>query len=231
MIERIADISTYQGDIDWGLARNELDFAIFRASVGLKNNARYLNNTSMCAIPYAAYHYVKAGTVEEAIAEADFFVEYANKAWQKPKIYFADIEYEAQTKENTEDICRAFLTRLRELGCERIGLYIGTKYDWAGKAKQLADVMWIPRWGKNDGNVPSDKYLPKHPYDIWQYTSVGRVEGISGNVDLDILRDGLKIADLLPPEPEEEKPEINGLADVIKLILKMIVKFFNFNNN
>ena len=29
----IADLSSYQGDIDWGQAFNHLDFAILRASV------------------------------------------------------------------------------------------------------------------------------------------------------------------------------------------------------
>ena len=31
---KIADISHYQGSIDWSLARKELELVIFRASVG-----------------------------------------------------------------------------------------------------------------------------------------------------------------------------------------------------
>lgn len=187
MAKKIADISQYQGEIDWQAARQELDMAIFRASVGSNADKKYLENTQACGVPYGAYHYVKAGTAEDARKEARWFVECADKAAIKPLFYVADIEYEAQTSETTEDVCTAFLTELRALGLKKIGLYINTRYQWAGRAIDLCDLMWIPHWGKNDGNVPEAQYEPKHPCDLWQYTSKGRVAGISGNVDLDKL--------------------------------------------
>lgn len=180
---KIADISSYQGTIDWNKARKELEFIIFRASVGMKPDKNYETYTKECGVPYAAYHYVKAGTAEEAEKEAAFFVECANKA--NPVFYIADIEYDAQTKDTTETVCVAFLNKLKELGCGRIGMYINTRYKWAGKAIGMCDIMWIPHWGKNDGNVPEDKYKPTYPHHLWQYTSKGTVSGIKGNVDLD----------------------------------------------
>lgn len=187
MAKKIADISSYQGTIDWTLARKELELIIFRASVGSNADKKYLEYTQECGVPYGAYHYVKAGTAEDARKEARWFVECADKAAIKPLFYVADIEYEAQTSKTTEDVCTAFLTELRALGCKKIGLYINTRYQWAGQAIDLCDLMWIPHWGKNDGNVPEAQYEPKHPCDLWQYTSKGRVAGISGNVDLDKL--------------------------------------------
>lgn len=180
---KIADISSYQGTIDWNKARKELEFIIFRASVGMKPDKNYETYTKECGVPYAAYHYVKAGTAEEAEKEAAFFVECANKA--NPVFYIADIEYDAQTKDTTETVCVAFLNKLKELSCERIGMYINTRYKWAGKAIGMCDIMWIPHWGKNDGNIPEDKYKPAYPHHLWQYTSKGTVSGIKGNVDLD----------------------------------------------
>jgi len=47
--------------------------------------------------------------------------------------------------------------------------------------------MWIPHWGKNDGDVPDDKYKSSHPHDLWQYTSKGSLAGVSGRVDLNLL--------------------------------------------
>lgn len=184
-MKKIADISHYQGVIDWEKAREDLEMAIFRASVGSNADKKYIDNTAQCGIPYGAYHYVKSGTAEDARKEARWFVECANKA--KPLFYIADIEYEAQTKDTTEEVCTAFLEELRALGCKRIGLYINTRYKWAGKAIELCDIMWIPHWGKNDGNVPDKQYEPKYYCDIWQYTSKGSVKGIKGNVDLDVL--------------------------------------------
>lgn len=183
----IADISHYQGEIDWYAARKALDMAIFRASVGSNADKRYLDYTSLCGIPYGAYHYVKAGTADGAREEARFFVQCADAAEKKPLFYIADIEYKAQTKETTEAVCVAFLDELKKLGCRRIGLYINTRYKWAGAAIGMCDIMWIPHWGKNDGKVPAAVYTPDHPCDIWQYTSKGSVPGISGYVDLNLL--------------------------------------------
>ena len=115
-MKKIADISHYQGSINWTEARKELSLVIFRASVGMKQDQKYLENTSACGIPYGVYHYVKAGTVEEAEQEARFFVESANRAAGKPLFYIADIEYKAQTAATTEAVCVAFLETLRKLG-------------------------------------------------------------------------------------------------------------------
>lgn len=188
---RIADISHYQGNIDWSKTRKELDYVIFRASVGSNADQKYLEYTRDCGIPYGAYHYVKAGTAAEARKEARWFIECANKAAKKPLIYFADIEYETQTAATTEAVCVAFLEELRALGCKMVGLYIGqSRYKYAGKAIAMCDAVWIPRYGKNTGEVPTEEYYPKYPCDLWQYTSKGKVAGISGNVDLDTLWHG-----------------------------------------
>lgn len=204
---KIADISHYQGNIDWSKARKELDFVIFRASVGNNADKKYPEYTAECGLPYGAYHYVKAGTAEDARKEARYFVECANKAAKKPGFYIADIEYEAQTETTTEAVCTAFLEELRSLGCKKIGLYINTRYKWAGKAIGMCDIVWIPHWGKNDGNVPEDKYRPEHPYDLWQYTSVGRVSGIKTDVDLNQLAPGCTADFFIGDERANKEPE------------------------
>ena len=207
-MKKIADISHYQGSINWTEARKELSLAIFRASVGMKQDQKYLENTSACGIPYGVYHYVKAGTAEEAEQEARFFVESANRAADKPLFYIADIEYKAQTAATTEAVCVAFLEMLRKLGCAKIGLYINTRYPWAGAAIGMCDIMWIPHWGKNDGEVPAAQYMPKHACDLWQYTSRGRVAGINGNVDLNKII-GSKLLEWFTGQKEENMSDTN----------------------
>lgn len=187
----IADISKWQGKMDWEAAKTDLEMVILRASVGDSTiDTQYLRNVEECAkwsIPFGAYHYVKAGTAEEAKKEAQFFVETTRSAGKLPLFYIADIEYEAQTKDTTEPVCVAFLEELRVQGCNRIGLYINTRYRWAGAAINMCDIMWIPHWGKNNGSIPEDKYRPSHYCDIWQYTSKGIINGTKYNVDLNLL--------------------------------------------
>lgn len=187
---KIADISKWQGNVDWSKAAKELDLVILRASCGTSEDTKYERNVNACienGIPFGAYHYVKAGTAETARKEAEVFLKVTASKARQPAFYIADIEYEAQTKTTTEAVCVAFLQALRDGGCEKIGLYINTRYNWAGKAIDMCDIMWIPHWGKNDGNVPADKYKSSHPHDLWQYTSKGSLAGVSGNVDLNQL--------------------------------------------
>ena len=67
---KIADISVYQGNIDWEKARQELELIIFRASIGSNPDKKYVQNAKDCNIPFGVYHYFKAGTIKEAAEEA-----------------------------------------------------------------------------------------------------------------------------------------------------------------
>lgn len=209
-MKKIADISEHDHPIDWNITREELDLVIFRSSIGKSTmDKKYLKYANKCGIPYGAYHYVIAGTAEDARIEAKFFVKAANSVNQKPLFYIADIEYKAQNKKTTEPVCVAFLEELRKLGCKKIGLYINNKYKYAGKAIDMCDIIWIPHWGKNDGNIPGDSSKPKYYNDIWQYTSEGYLAGVGETVDLNLLNGNKSleyfIEDWTPPKKEEKK--------------------------
>ena len=52
--------------------------------------------------------------------------------------------------------------------------------------RDLDCPLWIARYGKNTGAMDV-KYRPQLPGMIgWQYTSKGRVNGIAGDVDMDV---------------------------------------------
>jgi len=66
-------------------------------------------------------------------------------------------------------------------------VYVG--HEWYSRYRldyDRFDYVWIPRYGKNDG-TPEGSKKPSYPCDLWQYTSVGKAPGISGNVDLNAL--------------------------------------------
>ena len=209
---KIADVSKWQGSIDWEKAAKELSFVILRASCGSGMDSRFLENVEGCLknrIPFGVYHYVMAGTAQAARDEAVHFVHSVDKALIPPEFYIADIEYEAQNEKTTEEVCVAFLETLRSLGCRKIGLYINRRYKWAGKAIDMCDIMWIPHWGKNDGSIPTeDRFKPKYPHDLWQYTSKGHVDGINGNVDLSVLTGTKPIEYFIGEKASENKENV-----------------------
>ena len=184
---KISDISSWQGDINWDKARKELDLVIFRASVGDTKDKKYVEYATQCKIPFGVYHYFKAGTILSAIAETQFFYTCATQNNLKPLFFVMDIEYRTQVKNNTKKICEAILQTLKDLGVEKIGLYIGQeKYLYVKDIIDKFDFIWIPRYGKNDGTA-NPNYKPIYPCDLWQYTDKGTINGVPEKVDLNQL--------------------------------------------
>lgn len=53
--------------------------------------------------------------------------------------------------------------------------------------KNLNCPFWVAQYGKNTGDIPET--VPNIPYEIWQYTSKGKVDGVNGFVDLNIMKE------------------------------------------
>lgn len=184
----IADLSHYQGTIDWAKASPNLDFVILRATVGSNKDKKYNEYAQNCRkykVPFGTYHYVKATTEEGARIEADHFYDTASK--ESPLFYVADVEYGETMEADYDKIGAAFLTRLKERGAKKLGLYIAQRYyPRCVMCKKLIDFNWIPRYGKDDGTF-DPKYIPTCDYDLHQYTSKGYLAGTDGTVDLNRL--------------------------------------------
>ena len=226
----IADISVYQGNIDWVQARKELELIILRSSIGTSTDTKYFSNAQNCGIPFGVYHYCKAGNAAAAEKEAEYFYNAATFNGLRPLFFVADIEYSSQTSSTTKAVCTAFANKLRALGAKKIGLYIGQeRHQYAGEAKNLYDFIWIPRYGKNTGTV-SGSTKPIYPCELWQYTSTGKVAGISGNVDLNIINGSKPLSWFLETEasiitPAKEEPK--GAKMPISLFIEQAIAAVN----
>ena len=182
---KIIDISKWQGNIDFKKLKKEVGLVIVRASCGSDKDIKfdeYAKAMIENRIPFAVYCYSYAGTTAKAKDEAKKLVSYAEK--YDPLFYIMDAE---EAKITTEAI-KAFAQELRANTAERIGCYVAHhryktyKYD---TLKDLFDITWIPCYGKNDGTIAGSK-KPSYDCDLWQYTSTGKIAGISGNVDMNI---------------------------------------------
>ena len=80
---KIADVSKWQGAVNWKKAAKELSFVILRASCGSGMDSKFLENVEGCrknGIPFGVYHYVMAGNANDACKEASYFVQCVEKA-------------------------------------------------------------------------------------------------------------------------------------------------------
>ena len=214
-IERLGiDISRAQNSIDWETLSKveDLDFVIIRAAQGTAEDSRFAENVRAAMrlkIPFGMYFASSATTAEEAIAEANFAAEYA-KQYQPIYGIWYDMELPKQQtlgKQKITQLLRVWCDRVKEVGVP-YGIY--SNRDWLNNRidlQQLADAnLWYAAYPSVKQKVLTDapkdnrQKLSYPQAAIWQWTSKGRIDGIIGNVDMNVC-----YKDFLPQK--EEKPE------------------------
>lgn len=182
------DVSVHNGKIDWNKVKADgIEFAILRAGYGKlakQKDDRFEDNyagAKAAGIPVGAYWYSYAMTPEEAKLEADVFLSVIKGKQFEMPVYF-DLEEKKQFdlgKEKVSAIMRAFLERV-----ESAGYFTGLYGCASSLTTHTADdirsryTIWLARW-VNQTNYSG-------AYAVWQHSEKGKVDGISGNVDLDI---------------------------------------------
>lgn len=195
-IGKIIDVSEWQGVIDWNsVVRDDVTLSIIRIQDGSSHqDLKYMENLQKCINAggkYAVYAYFRGTSTADAQQEArDFYQRVqrvvANK--QQPVFYAIDVE-SVEMGGNVSQMragIEAFMSQLNTLGVpdHKIVLYIANHlYSSFNLNTARAGAIWIPSYGQNDGSIVNST-KPTHPYDLWQYTSKGRVSGIIGNVDM-----------------------------------------------
>lgn len=189
------DISVYQGVIDWTqVAGAEMDFVFIRAQVGttvdtlLQNN---LNGAKSVGLEASVYHVVHEDISGETQAGA--FLDLL-AAMQRPRLpVVLDIErpmYAGNTDAHRRTLEHArVMTMQLEAAGYRVMIYTGAW--WWNPASVDVDVSWavpLDLWVATYGTQAP--LLPRgwSEWRFWQYTSSGRISGISGNVDLNTFR-------------------------------------------
>lgn len=194
------DISTAQGSIDWEtLATNkDIDFVIIRAAQGTFQDSRFAYNITECrrvGIPYGLYFASSAKTEAEVKAEAEFAVEYG-RLYSPPYGMWFDMELDSQKllgKTTISKMMRLWLESVAAAGL-RCGLY--TNKDWLDNRIDKSIIedfdLWYAAYPSTAraallGAPKNNREKLSYPTaDIWQWSSTGRIDGIIGNVDLNV---------------------------------------------
>ena len=182
------DVSVHNGNIDWRKVKNAgIQFAVLRAGYGRElsqKDTRFeenYRNAKAAGIPVGAYWYSYAMTEDEARLEADVFLSVIKGKQFEMPVYF-DLEEKKQFdlgKEKVSAIMRAFLEKV-----EKAGYFVGLYGSASSLTTHTADdiksryTIWLAHWTEQTNYSGA--------YGIWQYSSEGKVNGISGNVDIDI---------------------------------------------
>ena len=194
----VIDVSGWQGDIDWAKAKADgVEGAIIRLGYGEGNNAdkKAQRNISECkrlGIPFGIYWYSYADTPSIAKEEGADVVAKLKQFGVNPSdlaypVYY-DLEkwtwegHQPPTDPNVyNNIVNNWYSALQSAGYKNLSVYSYTSY-LQGPLKHAdiyAKTTWVAQYGARMGfdSFPTDSRG-------WQYTSSGKVDGISGNVDM-----------------------------------------------
>lgn len=194
-----ADISHHQASVDLAKAKKAgLRFLYHKATEGdTVTDSKYKSRRTLAksaGIPFGAYHFARAER-GDAAAEARRFLAFADP---KP----GDLR-PALDLETDEGLSLSALRTWADTWCDVVAKAIGVQpviyspFDLG--ASQKGRLRWRARYN-------NDNRRPDLPWDIWQFSN--GVLGVPdtfpglGHVDLNTLREGVTVQDLLIPLPK-----------------------------
>lgn len=194
------DVSRHQGAIDWAKVKAAgVQFAIIRAGYGkyaYQEDPCFTDNIEgayNAGIPVGVYWYSYADTAAEARQEAEVCLTVIKPYKDMITLpVFFDQEYEpailAAGNNIRTECCVAFIKAIEAAGY-KAGLY-GSQ-DWLDNKIDDSQIpatatVWVAQY--------RSECTYKGRYTIWQYTSSGKVDGISGRVDLNEADDSLLVS-------------------------------------
>ena len=203
------DVSHHQGEIDWKKVKIDgVKFAVIRAGFGnsaaQKDKQFEVNMKGALGekIPVGAYWFSYAVDAKDALKEAEvchsILKSYKNKLTLP---VFFDFEYDSETyngeitytRQGRTDIIRAFCEAMKGYGY-KVGYYTNRDYiqNRIDKARLPYD-LWLADYSGG----------PDYDCAIQQTSSTGKVNGISGNVDLNTcFAEYEEAGTAAPSEPE-----------------------------
>ncbi|WP_279118165.1 GH25 family lysozyme [Anaerococcus vaginalis] len=197
------DISVWNEIVNWNeIKKAGIDFVIIRSSGSYAANGKLYKDSKFdshirgalnAGLQVGIYHYSQAITRDEAILEARYvdsiIRSYKSKltlpvAFDR-ELYSESNGYYGRTykigKEKDAEVSLAFLDEITRLG------YKGSFYSYTSYLNNQINMnkispkypVWVAQY-----NYKCDY---KGPYTTWQYSSQGKVNGIRGNVDMNIM--------------------------------------------
>lgn len=226
------DVSKHQGTIDWEkVAAEDIEFAMIRVgyrgsstgAIEADSNAAYnLQEAEKYGVKIGVYFFSTAVTEEEAKEEADWVTNVITKyPITYPVVYdcegFDDPSnrHYGIDKDKRSNIAIAFMDSVYAAGYTP--MIYSAAYEliddtsWNTSELERKYKVWLARYtGVSERPTGKPDYYGQ--CSMWQYTDQGYVDGISGNVDLDVAYfgyDGPELAKNLSPR-EEANPDVEA---------------------
>lgn len=182
------DVSYCQTGVDYNKVKNSgIDAVIIRAGFGKETYQKdsefetHYKNAKKAGLAVGVYWYSYAYSVAEAKQEAKVCLACIKGKTLELPVYY-DLEESGQTRLGMSaltNIAIAFCDAIKS-GGYRAGVY--SNLNWLNNYIDYERLknkysIWLAQWSSN----------PSKSCDIWQNADNGRINGISGNVDTDVI--------------------------------------------
>ena len=205
------DVSEFQGEINWNEVKNDgIELAILKLGNIYDYDTNYKDskfetnykNAKSQGIKVGAYIYNYCNTVDTMKKGVKWALEKLDSKKLDLPIYLdmEDKDIQEETKEALTNQCNEFAKYVKSKGYQA-GVY--ANINWLKNELNPNNFdedisVWVAQYYKEC------EYTGK--YDIWQYASDGKVDGISGNVDMNYYYGELE--DNKPSKPEKPSKHI-----------------------
>lgn len=226
------DVSKYQGTIDWAKVKaSGVEFAMIRVGYRAKSTgeifedptARYnMQEAQAAGIKLGAYFFSSAVTQDEARAEAAFTKDIIAKykitypvAYNCEDFQSADSRQYGLSIEDRTNLACAFLDEISTGGYTP--MFYASRSELEGNAQWNTGTLaskykiWVAQYPDQPyPQTTASSYSGTHA--MWQYTSQGKVDGISGKADVNLAYFGYtkeaEAKDETPAEVVAANPEV-----------------------
>lgn len=196
------DVSRYQEKINWEkVADDGVEYAFIRAGVRGSTEGKLLEDANFEAniegalennINVGVYFFSQAVSEKEAVEEAELVLEMIEPydikypvVYDLEEVTSSDARTKNLTKEEYTKNCIAFCETIKEAG------YTPMIYGNLKTFMIMLDMEQIEQYEKWFAYYNPEVYFP-YEFSVWQYTSEGTVNGIKGDVDLNICMKNYK---------------------------------------
>lgn len=196
MAKKGIDVSYANGNIDWSKVKGSgIEFAILRSTFGSESpsqiDSQYFQNAQGCVknnIPFATYHFAYFVNEQTAKDEADFAIKKANEYKNYIKFIVLDVEEDsvryAKNMGYNPDWTTCSITFMERVKAAGYTPVLYSNYNWLKNIFNYNKLKNYKLW-----YAAPDAQSPAYTCAIWQYSWKGKINGISGDVDMDYLYD------------------------------------------
>ncbi len=181
------DVSVYQGNIDWAAVKGSgIGFAITRIGDGLLKDSKFDQNwpaIKAAGLIRGAYQFFEPD--DDPVAQADIVIQKVGVLGPGDLPCVIDVEATGGQSAATIAANIHIWSDKVKAGTGKTPFIYTGKYFWQDNVGSNADFVDIPLWLAAYVSPCPNTPAPWTTWAMWQYSSTGKVPGISGNVDLD----------------------------------------------